>query len=279
LACPKRGGSHAEGGSGSIDDLPRSLLENSPAALLIGGAEPEPEGEMIFTRPAAHIQSDFADDCLPCHHIDSVYLGQIHATDSLQLVMQIKARNVAVFSPFPFFGQLVSGGVQMRAQMSGPPPSPPVGTKEDPAKAVDGLLSMMESQVVGAAKAMPADKYSFAPGKGIFAPGQTTQFDTVRTFVAQVTHLVQANYFFFGWSGIKPDRDLKAIGSITTKDEAVAALEASFVYAHRRLRPSRQKMHLSPSSRSTGSGRRLQLPLLQRPTGMITMVRWWSTYE
>ena len=116
----------------------------------------------------------------------------------------------------------------MRAQMSGPPPSPQVGTKEDPAKALDGLLSMMEFQVVGAAKAMPADKYSFAPTQGIFAMGQTTQFDTVRTFVAQVTHLAQANYFFFGWSGIKPDRDLKAIGSITTKDEAVAALEASY---------------------------------------------------
>ena len=109
------------------------------------------------------------------------------------------------------------------------------GTKEDPAKAMDGLFSMMEFQVVGAAKAMPADKYSFAPAQGIFAAGQTTQFDTVRTFVAQVTHLAQANYFFFGWSGIKPDRDLKAIGSITTKDEAVAALEASFVYAHKAI--------------------------------------------
>jgi uncharacterized damage-inducible protein DinB len=130
---------------------------------------------------------------------------------------------------------MVTGGTQMRAQMSGPPPSPPVGTKEDPAKAVDGLLSMMEFQVVGAAKAMPADKYSFAPAQGIFAAGQTTQFDTVRTFVAQVTHLAQANYFFFGWSGIKPDRDLKAIGSITTKDEAVAALEGSFVYAHKAI--------------------------------------------
>jgi hypothetical protein len=46
---------------------------------------------------------------------------------------------------------MVTGGMQMRAQMRGPPPSPPVGTKEDPAKAVDGLLSMMEFQVVGAA--------------------------------------------------------------------------------------------------------------------------------
>ena len=65
-----------------------------------------------------------------------------------------------------------SGGMQMRSQMSGPPPSPPVGTKEDPAKAVDGLASMMEFQVVGAAKAMPADKYSFAPAQGIFAASQ-----------------------------------------------------------------------------------------------------------
>jgi hypothetical protein len=130
---------------------------------------------------------------------------------------------------------LVSGGVQMRAQMSGPPPSPPIGTKEDPANAVDGLLSLMEMQVVGAAKAMPADKYSFAPAQAIFAPSQKTEFDTVRTFVGQVTHLAQANYFFFGWSGIKPDRDVKAIGSITTKDEAVAALQASFVYAHKAI--------------------------------------------
>ena len=126
-------------------------------------------------------------------------------------------------------------GLVMRSQTSGPPPAAPVDTKEDPAKAVDGLISMMESEVVGAAKAMPADKYSFAPAQGIFAANRSTRFDTVRTFVAQVTHLAQANYFFFGWSGIKPDRDLKAIGAITTKDEALAALEASFVYAHKAI--------------------------------------------
>ena len=130
---------------------------------------------------------------------------------------------------------VLAGGLQLRAQMGGPPPSPPVGTREEPAKALDGLLSLTEFEVVGAAKAMPADKYSFAPAQGIFAPSQTTKFDTVRTFAGQVTHLAQANYFFFGWSGIKPDRDVKAIDSITTKDEAVAALEASFVYAHKAI--------------------------------------------
>jgi hypothetical protein len=61
---------------------------------------------------------------------------------------------------------MVSGGMQMRAQMSGPPPSPPVGTKEDPAKAVDGLLSMTEFQVVGAAKAMHLCGTGDAPGAG-----------------------------------------------------------------------------------------------------------------
>ena len=39
---------------------------------------------------------------------------------------------------------MVSGGMQVRAQMSAPPPSPPLGTKEDPAKAMNGLLSSME---------------------------------------------------------------------------------------------------------------------------------------
>jgi uncharacterized damage-inducible protein DinB len=127
---------------------------------------------------------------------------------------------------------LMGGGLPMRAQRNGPPSSPAVGTREEPAKALDGLLSMTEFQVVGAAKAMPADKYDFAPSQAIFNSAQKTEFATVRTFVAQVTHQAQANYFFFSWSGIKPDRDVKAIGSITNKEEAVVALEASFAYAH-----------------------------------------------
>jgi hypothetical protein len=131
---------------------------------------------------------------------------------------------------------LLGSCLPMCAQMSGgPPPAPPVGTKEDPAKAIDGLLSMAEAEIVGAAKAMPAEKYSFAPSQAAFAPAQKTQFDTVRTFGGQVTHLAQANYFFYGWSGIKPDVDVKAIAKITTKDEAVAALQASFAYAHKAI--------------------------------------------
>ena len=129
-----------------------------------------------------------------------------------------------------------TGGVQMRALRQSDPTVTAGGYKGRPRKRWTVLLSMMEFRVVGAAKAMPADKYSFAPVQGIFAAGQTTQFDTVRTFVAQVTHLAQANYFFFGWSGIKPDRDAGAIGSITTGNRSGGCLgSTSFVYAHKAI--------------------------------------------
>ena len=47
---------------------------------------------------------------------------------------------------------------------------------------------------MGAAQAMPADKYSFAPSAAIFVPGQTVKYDGVRTFAQIVTHTIQANY-------------------------------------------------------------------------------------
>ena len=89
---------------------------------------------------------------------------------------------------------------------------------------------------MGVVKAMPADKYNFAPSPAIFAPGQGARFATVRTFVQQVTHVAEANYYFYSAvSGMKPDVDTKALGAITTKDQAVEALAASFRFAHRAI--------------------------------------------
>ncbi len=105
-----------------------------------------------------------------------------------------------------------------------------------PAKALDDLLSVYEHDAMGVVKAMPADKYSFAPTSAIFVPGQTVKFDTVRTFVQQVTHVTEANYYFYSSvSGLKPDVDTKALANITSKDEAVAALAASFRFAHKAI--------------------------------------------
>ena len=83
---------------------------------------------------------------------------------------------------------------------------------------------------------MPAEKYDFAPSAAIFVPGQTTEFATVRTFGGQATHVAQANYFFYmAISGLKPDVDMGGIAKLTKKDDVVAALAASFAFAHKAI--------------------------------------------
>ncbi len=110
------------------------------------------------------------------------------------------------------------------------------GAIVSPAAAVDSQLSGIEEQMMGAVKAMPADKFGFAPSAAIFVPGQTTQFATVRTFAQQATHVAQANYFFYmTLSGTKPDTDVAAIGKLTKKEDVVAALAGSFAYGHKAI--------------------------------------------
>ncbi len=115
------------------------------------------------------------------------------------------------------------------------------GTMIEPAKSFDASLSAFEGQFVGLAKAMPAEKYSFAPSAAIFAASQKTDYlspnnQGVRNFGQMVAHVAQANYFYGGrLSGLKPDVDVKAIGSLTDKDQIVAALEKSFVFVHQAI--------------------------------------------
>lgn len=95
-----------------------------------------------------------------------------------------------------------------------------------PADSFNALMGMLQWEVVGAAEAMPADKYDFAPTNG--------EFKGVRTFGAQVKHLAEANYMFFkGWDvpGTAPV-DAKTIEALKTKDEIVKALKDSYTYAH-----------------------------------------------
>lgn len=126
------------------------------------------------------------------------------------------------------------GSASASAQMKMDGPMKMASTS--PAKALDELLSLYENEAMGVVKAMPADKYNFAPTAAIFAPGQPVKFDTVRTFVQQVTHVAEANYYFYAAvGGMKPDVNTEALAKITTKDEAVAALAASFKFAHQAI--------------------------------------------
>jgi plastocyanin len=110
------------------------------------------------------------------------------------------------------------------------------GTMVSPAKALDDLLSLFEREAMGVAMAMPADKYGFAPSAAMFAPGQTVKYEGVRTFAQEVTHVAEANYYFYSAvSGLKPDVDTTKIESLTSKEDAVAALAGSIAFAHKAI--------------------------------------------
>jgi uncharacterized damage-inducible protein DinB len=105
-----------------------------------------------------------------------------------------------------------------------------------PAKALDEMLNVYEGEAMGIVRAMPAEKYDFAPSAAIFAAGQTTKFATVRTFGQQVAHVAEANYYFYSTiSGMKPDVDMKKIETMTKKDDAVAVLASSFAFGHKAI--------------------------------------------
>src|ERR1700722_3878677 len=128
-----------------------------------------------------------------------------------------------------------------QAQMASGAPKIAPGTMIEPARSFGDTLSGLEDELMGAVKAMPAEKFDFAPSAAIFAPSQKSDYLSpdnkgVRSFGAMVAHIAQANYFFGGaLSGLKPDVDVKAIGSLTDKDKLVAALAASFEFLHKAI--------------------------------------------
>jgi uncharacterized damage-inducible protein DinB len=110
-------------------------------------------------------------------------------------------------------------------------PSPPApaadggGAQVAPAQVYGKILSNMEAEILGAAEAMPAEKYNFAPTNG--------NFQGVRTFGEQVKHIASSNSEFFGDFGVTPGPDSKAIDKLTTKDDIIKALKDSNAFAHR----------------------------------------------
>jgi hypothetical protein len=104
------------------------------------------------------------------------------------------------------------------------PAAPSIG------KILDEQIKSVESEVVSLAEAMPADKYDFAPKDG--------QFEGVRTFSQQMTHIAAINYMVSaGALGEKNPSDAGAgengPASIKGKEAVVKYLKDSFAYAHK----------------------------------------------
>ena len=156
-------------------------------------------------------------------------------------------------------------GVQAQIGSAAPKIAP--GTMIEPARSFGDALIGLEEELMGAVKAMPAEKFGFAPSAAIFAPSQKTDYLSpdnkgVRSFGAMVAHIAQANYFYGGaLSGLKPDVDVKAVGSLTDKDKLVAALAASFEFLHKAFVERR---------------RARVLPVPWWRMGLTTMDSWWS---
>lgn len=106
---------------------------------------------------------------------------------------------------------------------------PAVGTPQPPSKVYGKLLGGIEAEFVGAAEAMPDDKFDFAP------PASAGEFKGVRSFADQIKHVTEANYYFFNTTGAS-EADLKtkgeAIAKLKTKAEIVQALKDSLTQAH-----------------------------------------------
>jgi hypothetical protein len=131
---------------------------------------------------------------------------------------------------------LLGVGSIAAAQTGGAASGPAAGTIAAPASVYDSQVSIIEFEMMGAVKAMPADKFDFAPSQAIFVPSQKTEFATVRTFAQEATHVAQANYFFYSTaSGLKPDVDVDGLAKLTKKDDVVAALAGSFAFAHKAI--------------------------------------------
>lgn len=122
------------------------------------------------------------------------------------------------------------------AQSDSPGPKLAVGTQMSPVQAQNELLNLFEQEFMGAARAMPADKYGFAPTAATFSASQGVKYTGVRTFAQEISHVTTANYYFASAIlGEKMPVDPKRIDSLTTKDELLKAAADSFAYAHKAL--------------------------------------------
>ena len=133
---------------------------------------------------------------------------------------------------------LILGGCTLTgsAQTGSASPKVAAGNQMSPVQAQDELLNLFEHEFMNVARAMPADKYSFAPTAATFSTSQGAKYEGVRTFAQEVSHVTTANYYFASTIlGEKMPVDQKSIESLSAKEPLLKAAADSFAYAHKAL--------------------------------------------
>jgi hypothetical protein len=111
----------------------------------------------------------------------------------------------------------------------------PEAPSNDPTKPILQFVTRFENNLMSLAQAMPADKYSFAPSADLFKAGAPAQFATVRTFAQQIGHMAGEPFRLLAPYGVTPDAavDVKSFDTLTSKDDLIKALQASFDYQNK----------------------------------------------
>ncbi len=134
---------------------------------------------------------------------------------------------------------------QAPAPAAAPAAEPTVGA------AMDGTYQWVPMQIIGAAEAMPADKFDWAPTQG--------EFKGVKTFAQQVKHIAAVNFVFGAVIlGEKPQVDMANIemgpDSLKTKAEIVNYLKDSFAYARKAIQSITAQNGVRPIKNPFGPG-------------------------
>src|SRR5215467_12359408 len=127
-------------------------------------------------------------------------------------------------------GMLLLSAVGALPQGGAKPAAPPPTI----ASAIDRQVSILEREFVGAAEAMPDDKFNFTPTSLNIAG---SEYKGVKTFAEEVRHVAATNYALWGpVTGDKPpieSTEDNGPPSLKTKAEIINYLKSSFALGHK----------------------------------------------
>jgi hypothetical protein len=125
-----------------------------------------------------------------------------------------------------FFSGGLAAQAPQRSESTTAPPSI--------ASVMEAQLSMVESQFVPAAEAMPEEKYTFVPTSG--------EFKGVRTFALEVKHVATANLAFYSLilgqdppPGVTLSGPANGPSDVQSKEQILNYLKESFALGHKAL--------------------------------------------
>ncbi len=159
---------------------------------------------------------------------------------------------------FPLCAVLILTVPVLAQQRKSAPPAPPPQQSPQPvltmASVVDREISALEKEMVGAAEAMPEDKFNFSP-ESLNNPG--SDYRGVRTFAVEIKHVAASNYFL--WSPVTGDKvpdwltDENGPESMKTKADIINFLRDSFALGHKAAASLTPENMLQPVGRSNNA--------------------------